>query len=129
MVPILTEISPVFDAENFWTEKPPGATVPENDSFWFSISCGGITDPSQNQNESSSGTRAENFWTEKPAGATVPENDSFWFCEGSVMPPQLMLIAPARARRSAAGTRKRMASILHGTRPRPSLRRSYGRRR
>src|SRR5215212_2512573 len=34
------------------------------------------------------------------AGCTVPEKDSIWFCDGSTMPPQLMLIAPARARTS-----------------------------
>src|SRR5258707_21046 len=57
----------------------------------ISISCGGITDPSQNQNESFSGTVAPAGFSVQKFSALVPEDDSFWFCEGSVMPPQLML--------------------------------------
>src|SRR3954451_3183706 len=42
-------------------------------------------------------------------GWTVPANGSTWFCDGSTMPPQLMVRAPARARTHAADTRKGMS--------------------
>src|SRR5438128_2617375 len=50
----------------------------------------------------------ENACARALVGWTVPANVSTVFCEGSTMPPQLMLRAPARASTHAAVTRKGM---------------------
>src|SRR4051794_4486144 len=49
-----------------------------------------------------------NQWARALVGCTVPENVSVWFCDGSTMPPQLTLIAAARASASAPEIRKPM---------------------
>src|SRR4051812_1095832 len=65
-------------------------------------------------------------------GWTVPANGSTWFCDGSTMPPQLMVRAPARARTHAADTRKGMSRFYtEGAqlRTKPQVARGSGTRR
>src|SRR6185295_1479484 len=57
----------------------------------------------------------ENACARAEPGWTVPENESTVFCDGSTMPPQLMLKAPAHASRNPADERSLIRSILHGS--------------